>query len=79
MAAQLVGAGNDLCLSADRLLDELLPTCASRGEQTSQRPGVIARFGARGPRARGGRGGRKAEERPGRRSRECRAATLEGR
>ncbi len=61
MASQLVSTGNELCLSADRLLDELLPAHVARGEAPSARPGVIARFGARGSRARGGRGRRGGE------------------
>lgn len=63
MAVQLVSQGNDLCSSADRVLDELLPIAAAQAPAAAMRPKVMGRIGRRGSRARGGRRPRDARKR----------------
>lgn len=63
LAAQLVTQGNELCSSADRLLDELLPTVASQASVETMRPKALGRIGRRGSRARGGRRFRNSQKR----------------
>lgn len=65
MADQLISSGNELCSSVDRLLDELLPASILRAGMPPG-SGSVARFGARGGRARGSRRSRGPEERFGR-------------